>query len=80
VVSILVGGSVFVGAGTAGFSAAGLMVRWEAGGFVADESGRASCEDIIAGSTGAPGTVGWLVGGRRAGGVYLLDCPLVRGR
>jgi hypothetical protein len=46
-------------AGTAFFSALGL-------------SGRASCEDIIAGSTGAPGTVVCPVGARRAGGVYLL--------
>lgn len=35
-------------------------------------SGRASCEDIIAGSTGAPLTVACPVGGRLAGGVYLL--------
>lgn len=35
-------------------------------------SGRASCEDMIAGSTGAPMTVVCPVGGRRAGGVYLL--------
>lgn len=35
-------------------------------------SGRASCEDMMAGSTGAPGTVDCPVGARRAGGVYLL--------
>jgi len=35
-------------------------------------SGRASCEDMIAGSTGAPETVDCPVGARRAGGVYLL--------
>lgn len=35
-------------------------------------SGRAICEDIMAGSTGAPGTVGWPVGARLAGGVYLF--------
>ena len=40
-------------------------------------SGRAIWEEIIAGSTGAPGTVGLPVGRRRAGGMYLLgwlDC------
>ena len=35
-------------------------------------SGRANCEDMIAGSTGAPMTVICPVGGLRAGGVYLL--------
>lgn len=29
----------------------------------------------MAGSTGAPGTVGCPVGARRAGGVYLLEWP-----
>lgn len=47
------------GAGTLAFSAAGL-------------SGRASCDDIMAGSTGAPLTVVCPVGGLLAGGVYLL--------
>jgi len=40
-------------------------------------SGRAICEEIMAGSTGAPATVGLPVGRRRAGGMYLfgwLDC------
>ena len=35
-------------------------------------SGRANCEDMIAGSTGAPLTVEVLVGVRLAGGVYFL--------
>lgn len=39
---------------------------------VADLSGRAKSEEIIAGSTGAPLTVAVPVGGRLAGGVYLL--------
>jgi hypothetical protein len=39
---------------------------------VAGLSGRANCEEMIAGSTGAPLTVDWPVGARRAGGVYLL--------
>lgn len=63
---VVVGGvaasGFFAGAGTAGalgFSAAGL-------------SGRASWEDMIAGSTGAPLTVDCPVGARLAGGVYLL--------
>lgn len=42
-------------------------------------SGRAIWALMIAGSTGAPGTVGWLVGARLAGGVYLLGCPDWRG-
>ncbi len=44
-----------------------VLVR-SAAGF----SGRASCEDMMAGSTGAPLTVACPVGGRLAGGVYLL--------
>jgi hypothetical protein len=59
------------------FSATGLPVRILA--LAAAESGRASCEEMIAGSTGAPGTVGWPVGGRLAGGVYLLAWPLESG-
>jgi hypothetical protein len=39
---------------------------------VTDLSGRASWDEIMAGSTGAPLTVDWPVGARRAGGVYLL--------
>ena len=35
-------------------------------------SGRANCEEMMAGSTGAPLTVDCPVGARRAGGVYLL--------
>lgn len=37
------------------------------------ESGRANCEEIIAGSKGAPAIVGCPVGARRAGVVYLFD-------
>lgn len=55
------------GVATSGFDAwAGTTV------FAAEVSGRASCADMIAGSTGAPLTVAWPVGARRAGGVYLL--------
>lgn len=63
--SVVVGGVANSGfdalAATAGFgrSAAGL-------------SGRASCEAMMAGSTGAPLTVACPVGARLAGGVYLL--------
>jgi hypothetical protein len=63
--SVVVGGvavsvlGAFTAGGTLLFSVAGL-------------SGRASCEDMIAGSTGAPLTVACPVGARRAGGVYLL--------
>lgn len=64
--SVVVGGvetsgfAGLLGAGTAfGFSVAGL-------------SGRASCEEMMAGSTGAPVTVDCPVGARLAGGVYLL--------
>lgn len=78
-----VGASVFVAAstlddsGTALFSAAGLVGCAD---FVDVESGRARDEEMMAGSTGAPGTVGWELGGRRAGGVYLFAPPLARGR
>ena len=34
---------------------------------------------MIAGSTGAPGTVGLPLGGRRAGGIYRLVCVDCRG-
>ena len=55
------------GVATSGFNAfAGTMV------FAAELSGRASCADMMAGSTGAPLTVAWPVGARLAGGVYLL--------
>ena len=37
--------------------------------------GSASADDMIAGSTGAPGTVACPVGGRIAGGVYLFAPP-----
>lgn len=36
-------------------------------------SDRAICEEMIAGSTGAPATVGLPLGGLRAGGIYLFD-------
>ena len=39
-----------------------------------------SWDDIIAGSTGAPTTVAWPVGARRAGGVYLLSRPVSGGK
>lgn len=38
----------------------------------ADFSGRANCEDMIAGSTGVPLTVDCAAGARLAGGIYLL--------
>lgn len=48
--------SVFAGSVETCFSVDGLAVRWAA--FAADESGRANCEEMMAGSTGAPLTVG----------------------
>jgi hypothetical protein len=63
--SVVVGGVAVSALGT---FAAGAGLLFSATGL----SGRASCEDIIAGSTGAPLTVAWPVGARRAGGVYLL--------
>jgi hypothetical protein len=77
-VSTLGGGATcaaLVGSGVTRFSD-GLVPRCDN---LAAESGRASCEEMIAGSTGAPGTVGWPVGARRAGGVYLFAWPLERG-
>ena len=64
-VSFVLGGVVTSGfatltTGALGFSAAGL-------------SGRETCADMMAGSTGVPLTVGCVVGTRRAGGVYLLE-------
>jgi hypothetical protein len=56
-VSTLVGGATcatLVGSGVTSFSD-GLVPRCAT---LAAESGRASCEEMIAGSTGAPGTVG----------------------
>jgi hypothetical protein len=63
--SVVVGG---VAVSALGAFAAGAGLLFSAAGL----SGRASCEDMIAGSTGAPLTVAWPVGARRAGGVYLL--------
>ena len=63
--SVVVGGVVVSALG--GF-AAGAGLLFSAAGL----SGRASCDDMMAGSTGAPATVAWPVGARRAGGVYLL--------
>ena len=41
--------------------------------------GFANDEDMMAGSTGAPGTVACPVGARMAGGVYLFAPPAVSG-
>ena len=41
-------------------------------------SGRTSWEAMMAGSCGAPGTVGCPVGARRAGGVYLFELAAAR--
>jgi hypothetical protein len=38
--------------------------------------GRASCDEIMAGSTGAPLTVAFPEGALLAGGVYLSDRPV----
>jgi hypothetical protein len=63
--SVVVGGVA-----TSGFDGltVGVVLLFSAAGL----SGRANCDNIIAGSTGAPLTVDWPVGARRAGGVYLL--------
>jgi len=61
------------GAAAAGAGAAGLATRC-----VDCEAGRATEDEIMAGSTGAPGTVASGAGARRAGGVYRLDWPLDR--
>lgn len=63
--SVVVGGVA-----TSGFEAlvAGAALTVSAAGL----SGRASCEEMIAGSTGAPLTVDCPVGALLAGGVYLL--------
>lgn len=75
------------GAGDLGFSAfeadtgagAGAGAGVGVGAFVGVAADLASEEEMMAGSTGAPGTVGWPVGGRFAGGVYLLGWPVARG-
>lgn len=60
------GVGVFVGTtGTTGFSCFGLRLP----------SGFAIVAEMIAGSTGAPGTVGVPVGARLAGAVYLPGPP-----
>lgn len=63
-----------VGGGVAASGFAGLGTTGAVFGFspAAGFSGRASCEDMIAGSTGAPLTVNCPVGALLAGGVYLL--------
>jgi hypothetical protein len=76
-VSGLGAASVFAVSGSTGFSAGGLAVR---DAFAAVEPGRASCADIMAGSTGGPSALAWPLGGRRDGGTYVFGCPLVRGR
>jgi hypothetical protein len=63
--SVVVGGVA-----TSGFDALAATVGL--GRSAAGLSGRASCEDMMAGSTGAPLTVACPVGARLAGGVYLL--------
>jgi hypothetical protein len=68
--------SALRGSGVARFSVDGLTER---GATLVADPGRASCEEMMAGSTGAPGTVGCPVGGRLAGGVYLLAPPLPNG-
>jgi hypothetical protein len=62
--SVVVGGVA-----ASGFDALAATVGF---GRSAGLSGRASCEDMMAGSTGAPLTVACPVGARLAGGVYLL--------
>lgn len=64
--SVVVGGVA-----TSGFAAA-LAATAGLGRSAAGLSGRASCEAMMAGSTGAPLTVACPVGARLAGGVYLL--------
>lgn len=63
--SVVVGG---VAVSALGDFAAGEGLLFSAAGL----SGRANCAEMMAGSTGAPLTVAWPVGARRAGGVYLL--------
>ncbi len=62
----------FVVGGVATSSFDALAATVGLGRSAAGLSGRASCEDMIAGSTGAPLTVACPVGARLAGGVYLL--------
>lgn len=63
--SVVVGGVET--SGLAGFEAGAALVFSAVG-----LSGRASCEEMMAGSTGAPLTVDCPVGALLAGGVYLL--------
>jgi hypothetical protein len=58
------------GVATSGFDALAAVVGF--GRSAVGLSGRASDEDMMAGSKGAPLTVGCPVGARLAGGVYLL--------
>ena len=58
---------------TFSFLSGSVVEDCERGGFLAvlaAASGRASCEEMMAGSTGAPETVGAAVGALRAGGLY----------
>ena len=71
--SVVVGGVA-----TSGFDAFAAIVAL--GRSPAGLSGRASCEDMMAGSTGAPLTVACPVGARLAGGVYLLFDELRGGK
>lgn len=70
-------GSAFAASGTGRFSVAGGSAT--AGDFVEVETGRAICDEMMAGSTGTPGIDGEPVGARLAGAVYLPGCPVGSG-
>lgn len=69
--SVVVGGVDTSGPPTFGVCS-GLVVLVD----VASEGGRASCDEIMAGSTGAPLTVAFPEGALLAGGVYLSARPV----
>ncbi len=71
--SVVVGGVAIsaLGAGAGERTGAGATLFVSAVGLFGF-SDRASCDEMIAGSTGAPLTVDWPVGALLAGGVYLL--------
>jgi len=74
----VLGSAAFVSgavAGVAGFDGAAADALASSGFGVGCLLGPApfSCADMMAGSTGAPLTVAWPVGARRAGGVYLFS-------